>query len=156
MEKNLVMLPHTHMIHTPCGLMCSMCRPRTRRNRTNRRAGRRRSQHRCCIAPRRTQHRLQPQYCWRIYLVRGLISGRFGLSVSSQHEHAVKNTPAAQMVHVSFELAAVVFDDVPFSHRVQFKTHSPDGGFDHEPAGHGCRGIGGGAELWRRAEAGRE
>ena len=48
------------------------------------------------------------------------------------------DAPAAQMMHVSFEVAAAVLDDVPLSHRVQFKACSPAGGDDHEPAGQGC------------------
>ena len=59
------------------------------------------------------------------------------------------------MVHASFVLAAVVFDDVPLSHRVQLKTHSSANGFDHEPAGQGCGGFGGGVKWRGRAAVGR-
>ena len=48
-----------------------------------------------------------------------------------------QNPPAAQMVHMSLEVAAVVLDDVPFSQRVQLKVQLPVGGDDQEPAGHG-------------------
>ena len=48
-----------------------------------------------------------------------------------------QNPPAAQMVHMSSEVAAMVLDDVPFSQRVQFKVQLPVAGDDQEPAGHG-------------------
>ena len=96
------------------------------------------------------------QVDWLVDFVRKFDLEKFHTTVHINMQMSIlKNAPAAQIVHVSFELAAVVFDDVPLSHRVQLGTHSSAGGFDHEPAGQGCGGLGGGVKWWGRAAVGR-